>query len=161
MLIRPCAADDIDAVCAIYNHYIENTVITFEEIPLTVAQMRERIESYMQLYPWLVCEDAGEIIGYAYASKWKDRSAYKHTAEVTVYLHHKHVGKGVGRALYQELIDQLAARKMHVLLACIAVPNAASEKLHEHFGFNKVAHFTEVGFKFNRWLDVGYWQKLL
>lgn len=161
MHIRSCIPQDVPAICAIYNHYIENTVITFEEIPLTVAQMRERIESYMQLFPWLVCEDAGEIIGYAYASKWKDRSAYKHTAEVTVYLHHKHVGKGVGRALYQELIDQLAARKMHVLLACIAVPNAASEKLHEHFGFNKVAHFTEVGFKFNRWLDVGYWQKLL
>lgn len=161
MLIRPCAADDIDAVCAIYNHYIENTVITFEEIPLTVAQMRERIESYMQLYPWLVCEDAGEIIGYAYASKWKDRSAYKHTAEVTVYLDHEHLGKGAGRALYQALIDQLAVQNMHALLACIAVPNAASEKLHEQFGFKKVAHFAEVGFKFNRWLDVGYWQKLL
>ena len=161
MHIRSCIPQDVPAICAIYNHYIENTVITFEEIPLSVEQMRERIEGYMQLFPWLVCEDAGEIIGYAYASKWKDRSAYKHTAEVTVYLHHKHVGKGVGRALYQELIDQLAARKMHVLLACIAVPNAASEKLHEHFGFNKVAHFTEVGFKFNRWLDVGYWQKLL
>lgn len=161
MHIRSCTPQDVPAICAIYNHYIENTVITFEEIPLSVEQTRERIEGYMQLFPWLVCEDAGEIIGYAYASKWKDRSAYKHTAEVTVYLHHKHVGKGVGRALYQELIDQLAARKMHVLLACIAVPNAASEKLHEHFGFNKVAHFTEVGFKFNRWLDVGYWQKLL
>ncbi|HSX52233.1 MAG TPA: arsinothricin resistance N-acetyltransferase ArsN1 family B [Cellvibrio sp.] len=161
MHIRSCIPQDVPAICAIYNHYIENTVITFEEIPLSVEQMRGRIEGYMQLFPWLVCEDAGEIIGYAYASKWKDRSAYKHTAEVTVYLHHKHVGKGVGRALYQELIDQLAARKMHVLLACIAVPNAASEKLHEHFGFNKVAHFTEVGFKFNRWLDVGYWQKLL
>lgn len=161
MHIRSCIPQDVPAICAIYNHYIENTVITFEEIPLSVEQMRGRIEGYMQLFPWLICEDAGEIIGYAYASKWKDRSAYKHTAEVTVYLHHKHVGKGVGRALYQELIDQLAARKMHVLLACIAVPNAASEKLHEHFGFNKVAHFTEVGFKFNRWLDVGYWQKLL
>lgn len=161
MHIRSCIPQDVPAICAIYNHYIENTVITFEEIPLSVEQMHGRIESYMQLFPWLVCEDAGEIIGYAYASKWRDRSAYKHTAEVTVYLHHKHVGKGVGRALYQELIDQLAARKMHVLLACIAVPNAASEKLHEQFGFNKVAHFTEVGFKFNRWLDVGYWQKLL
>jgi phosphinothricin acetyltransferase len=161
MIIRPCSASDLAAVCAIYNHYIENTVITFEEIPLSVAQMRERIEGYMQLFPWLVCEDAGEIIGYAYASKWKDRSAYKHTAEVTVYLHHKHVGKGVGRALYQALIDQLAAQNLHALLACIAVPNAASEKLHEQFGFKKVAHFTEVGFKFNRWLDVGYWQKLL
>lgn len=161
MHIRSCTTGDVPAICAIYNYYIENTVITFEEIPLTVAQMRERIENYMQLYPWLICEDAGEIIGYAYASKWKDRSAYKHTAEVTVYLHHQHLGKGVGRALYQTLIDQLAAQNMHALLACIAVPNAASEKLHEQFGFRKVAHFTEVGFKFNRWLDVGYWQKQL
>ncbi len=161
MHIRSCTTGDAPAICAIYNHYIENTVITFEEISLTVAQMRERIETYMQLYPWLICEDAGEIIGYAYASKWKDRSAYKHTAEVTVYLHHDHLGKGGGRKLYQALFDQLASQNTHVLLACIAVPNAASEKLHEQFGFTKVAHFAEVGFKSNRWLDVGYWQKQL
>jgi L-amino acid N-acyltransferase YncA len=161
MNIRACTATDISAVCDIYNHYIEHTVITFEETPLTVAQMQERIEATMQLFPWLVCELAGEIVGYAYASKWKDRSAYKHTAEVTVYLHPDKTGMGIGSALYRVLLEQLAAQNKHVLLACIAVPNAASEKLHEQFGFHQVAHFPEVGFKFNRWLDVGYWQKTL
>ena len=161
MNVRPCTADDIPAVCAISNHYIEHTVITFEEIPLTVAQMRERINTYMQLYPWLVCEDAGDIVGYAYASKWKERSAYKHTAEVTVYLKHTATHKGYGSALYAELIEQLKAKGCHVLLGCIAIPNEASAKLHERFGFTKTAHFAEVGRKFERWLDVGYWQKLL
>lgn len=161
MNIRSCTAHDVPAICAIYNHYIEHTVITFEEIPLTVAQMHERIDAYMQLYPWLVCEDAGEIVGYAYASKWKERSAYKHTAEVTVYLKHDATQKGYGSALYEELIDQLKAKGCHVLLGCIAIPNEPSAKLHERFGFSKIAHFTEVGRKLDRWLDVGYWQKVL
>lgn len=161
MIVRSCTTADIPAVCTIYNHYIEHTVITFEEIPLTVEQMRERITTYMQNYPWLVCEDAGEIVGYAYASKWKERSAYKHTAEVTVYLKHDATQKGYGSALYANLIEQLKAKGCHVLLGCIAIPNEASAKLHERFGFTKVAHFAEVGRKFERWLDVGYWQKQL
>ena len=161
MQIRSCTPQDIPAICAIYNYYIEHTVITFEEIPVTVAQMQERIETIMQTYPWLVCEVEGEIAGYAYASKWKDRSAYKHTAEVTVYLHHEKTKGGIGSALYTELIAQLKQRGMHILLACIASPNAGSEKIHERFGFTKAAHFPEVGFKFNRWIDIGYWQKRL
>lgn len=161
MLIRPCTAIDVPAICEIYNHYIAHTVITFEEIPLTVEQMRERIESYTKLYPWLVCEDAGEVVGYAYASKWKERSAYKHTAEITVYLKHSATQKGCGTALYAELIEQLKAKGCHVILGCIATPNEPSEKLHERFGFTKIAHFAEVGRKFERWLDVGYWQKRL
>jgi L-amino acid N-acyltransferase YncA len=161
MIIRPCNANDIAAICTIYNHYIEHTVITFEEIPLTVAQMQERITAYTQLYPWLVCVDAGEIVGYAYASKWKERSAYKHTAEVTVYLKHNATQKGYGSALYAELIEQLIAKDCHVLLACIATPNEPSAKLHQRFGFKQVAQFNEVGRKFGRWLDVGYWQKVL
>jgi L-amino acid N-acyltransferase YncA len=161
MLIRPHNSNDTAAICAIYNHYIEHTVITFEEIQLTVAQMQERITAYTQLYPWLVCEDAGEIVGYAYASKWKERSAYKHTAEVTVYLKHDATQKGYGSALYEELIAQLKAKGCHVLLGCIAIPNEPSAKLHERFGFKQIAHFTEVGRKFERWLDVGYWQKVL
>lgn len=161
MKIRPCTTNDTAAICAIYNHYIEHTVITFEEIPLTVAQMQERIIGYTQLYPWLVCEDEGEIVGYAYASKWKERSAYKHTAEVTVYLKHDATQKGYGSALYEELIAQLKAKGCHVLLGCLAIPNEPSAKLHERFGFKQIAHFTEVGRKFERWLDVGYWQKVL
>lgn len=161
MIIRPCSPQDAEAICAIYNHYIENTIITFEEIPVTAAQMRERIKTIAQTHPWLVCELDGEMAGYAYASKWKDRSAYKHTAEVTVYLHPEKTAKGIGNALYSELFTHLEQQDMHMLLACIATPNVASEKLHERFGFKKAAYFPEVGFKFERWIDIGYWQKLL
>lgn len=161
MIIRPITPKDTAAICAIYNHYIEHTVITFEEIPLTVAQMHERITTYTQFYPWLVCEDAGEIVGYAYACKWKERSAYKHTAEVTVYLKQDATQKGYGSALYDELIAQLKTKGCHVLLGCLAIPNEPSAKLHERFGFKQIAHFTEVGRKFERWIDVGYWQKVL
>jgi phosphinothricin acetyltransferase len=161
MKVRPITPNDTSAICAIYNHYIEHTVITFEETPLSVEQMRERIAVYTQLYPWLVCEDAGEIVGYAYASKWKERSAYKHTAEVTVYLKHAATQKGYGSALYEELIRLLKAQGCHVLLGCIAIPNEPSAKLHERFGFRQIAQFTEVGRKFECWIDVGYWQKVL
>lgn len=160
MIIRPCSPQDAEAICAIYNHYIEHTVITFEEVPVTREQMGKRIATITQTHPWLVCEIDGEIAGYAYGSKWKDRSAYKHTAEVTVYLHPEHTAKGIGSALYSALLPQLYQQGMHALLACIATPNPASEKLHERFGFKKAAHFPEVGFKFNRWIDIGYWQKL-
>lgn len=161
MPIRPCNSNDAAAICAIYNYYIEHTVITFEEIPLTIAQMQERINVYTQLYPWLVCEDAGEVVGYAYASKWKERSAYRHTAEVTVYLKHDATQKGYGSALYAELIEQLIAKGCHALLGCIAIPNEPSAKLHERFGFKQVAQFSQVGRKFERWLDVGYWQRVV
>jgi phosphinothricin acetyltransferase len=158
--IRPCEADDVAAICEIYNHYIANTVITFEETPLQVSQMAQRIQACTQRYPWLVCEDAaGLIVGYAYASKWKERAAYKHTAESTVYVRAGHGGQGHGKALYAALLEALPARGCHVVLGCIALPNAESVGLHEHFGFEKVAHFTEVGRKFEQWLDVGYWRK--
>lgn len=161
MNIRSCETTDITAICEIYNYYILNTVITFEENPVDAAEMQKRVDTNTLLYPWLVYEEDGKILGYAYACKWKDRSAYKYTAEVTVYLHPEHCNKGIGKLLYQELIEQLAAKHIHVLLACIATPNEASEKIHERLGFHKVAHFRETGFKFGRWLDVGYWQKNL
>ncbi len=159
MLIRQCTPQDIPAICNIYNHYIAHTVITFEEAPVSVIEMQKRVDTHTQQFPWLVYEAEGKILGYAYASKWKDRSAYRHTAEVTVYLHPNHCGNGIGGQLYQALFAQLAALNVHVLLACIAIPNSASEKIHDQFGFRQVAHFREVGFKFGRWLDVGYWQK--
>ena len=86
MEVRPCESRDIEAICDIYNYYIENTVITFDETPLQVFEMAERIRSYTRLYPWLVCSEGREIMGYAYASKWKERTAYRNSAEITVYL---------------------------------------------------------------------------
>ena len=160
MIIRACKEKDIPQLCDIYNYYITNTVITFEDVILTTHQLSARISEYTQHYPWLVCEVAGRIVGYAYASKWKERSAYKNTAEVTVYLHHEFTAKGYGKSLYHVLIDTLKQQNSHVLLACISLPNQASIAIHESFGFKKVAHFSEVGFKFNQWIDVGYWQKI-
>jgi L-amino acid N-acyltransferase YncA len=159
--IRPCEPNDVEKICEIYNYYITNTVITFEEETLSASEMSQRIATYTLLYPWLVCEVDGELVGYAYASKWKERSAYKNTAEVTVYLKHGLSRKGYGKALYSALLKSLEAMRCHVVLGCVALPNESSEKLHEHFGFVKVAHFSEVGRKFGRWVDVGYWQKVI
>jgi L-amino acid N-acyltransferase YncA len=160
MIIRACETKDALKICEIYNYYVENTVITFEEIPVDVASMVDRIESYTKLYPWYICEVDGAVVGYAYATKWKERAAYKNSAEVTVYVKHDQGGKGYGKALYSTLIDSLKTKGCHVILGGIALPNDASVGLHEYFGFTKVAHFSEVGFKLGRWVDVGYWQKI-
>jgi L-amino acid N-acyltransferase YncA len=161
VIIRDCENNDVDAIAHIYNHYIKHTTITFEEVEINPTEMAGRIKHIQSHFPFLVCEDADAIVGYAYASKWKDRSAYRHTAEVTIYLHPNHLGKKFGQQLYAELFNQLLQKNFHVLLACIATPNPASVGLHEQFGFKQAAQFNEVGFKFNQWLNVGYWSKTL
>jgi L-amino acid N-acyltransferase YncA len=159
MNIRQCLQSDSQAICDIYNYYIEHTAITFEEEPLSENIMSQRIKSYTKDYPWLVVENVSSVVvGYAYAAKWAERSAYKKTAEITVYLHHKESGKGYGSAIYKEILSILSASDFHVVVAAIALPNEGSVKLQESFGFTKVAHFKEVGRKFNSWIDVGYWQ---
>jgi L-amino acid N-acyltransferase YncA len=161
MIIRDIEEADINSVTHIYNHYIKHTTITFEEVEINSTEMAARIQNIQSLFPFLVCENTSVIVGYAYASKWKDRSAYRHTAEVTIYLHPDHLGKKIGQQLYAELFNQLQQKNLHVLLACIAIPNHASVGLHEKFGFKQAAHFEAVGFKFNRWLNVGYWAKTI
>lgn len=136
--IRPCKPQDIEQICEIYNYYINHTVITFEEEPLNTSEMSKRVEAYTQHYPWLICEVDGELVGYAYASKWKERSAYKNTTEVTIYLKHGLSGKGYGKLLYASLLESLKELNFHVILGCIALPNESSEKLHEYFGFKKM-----------------------
>lgn len=160
MEIRRCAPDDIEAICDIYNHYIRHTSITFEETPLSLEEMQARVESYTKQYPWFVCVDEGVVVGYAYASRWRERAAYRHTAETTVYIRNGHCGKGHGKALYAQLLSALFQSGCHVALGCIALPNDASIALHEQAGFRKVAQFSEVGYKFGQWLDVGYWQRI-
>jgi len=160
MNIRPYQSDDLQDICDIYNHYIENTIITFEEEKVSKETMEGRILNCLENYPWMVCAIENKVCGYAYASRWKERSAYRHSVEVTVYLDHKQGGKGYGKAIYSELLDQLG-EDVHAVFAGIALPNEASIGLHESFGFEKAAHFKEVGQKFGRWVDVGYWQKIL
>ncbi len=159
MQIRPFAPGDELGVAEIYNHYIANTVVTFEEAVLTPQAMRNRIDSYLQRYPWLVAEVSGQLVGYCYASPFHQRAAYRHTAEATVYVRLGHERQGIGKMLYEPLLASLADRGCHVVLAAIALPNAGSAGLHEAFGFEKVGHFTQVGRKFGQWIDVGYWQK--
>ena len=159
MKIRHSVNSDSESICAIYNHYIENTIITFEEEKVTPAVMSQRIASYSKNFPWLILEnDQGFTVGYAYAAKWAERSAYKNTVEITVYLDHTESGKGYGSQLYKALLSQLSKAGFHTVIAVIALPNAASVKLQESFGFTKVGHFSEVGRKFDQWVDVGYWQ---
>lgn len=158
-MIRDAKRQDASEIANIYNYYVTNTVVTFEEAPVSVADMSQRIQETLTIgLPWLVAENDNEIVGYAYASKWKGRCAYRYSVEVTVYLSHLATSQGWGSQLYQQLFKQLKQTSVHAAIGGIALPNDASIALHEKFGMKKVAHFEEVGFKFNQWVDVGYWQ---
>ena len=161
-MIRNAQPNDAAPIAEIYNHYVLTTTITFEEQPVTAPQMAERMAEVQAAgLPWLVAEREGQVLGYAYASKWKARSAYRHSVECSVYLDRQAVGGGVGSSLYEALFAELKSRGLHVVIGGIALPNEGSIALHEKFGLRKVAQFEEVGFKFGRWVDVGYWQKTL
>ena len=159
-MIRAVESYDVDDITDIYNHYITHTIITFEEEPITVAEMQTRITTVTgKGFPWLVCEnEQGKVIGYAYASSWRERYAYRFSVEVTVYLAKSAKGNGYGYQLYRALFEVLKARKITTVIGGITLPNSASIALHEKLGMKKVAHFEKVGYKFNQWLDVGYWQ---
>jgi len=156
--IRPASEQDAASLVIIYNHYIQNTAITFETEPLAPCEFADRIR---ESRPWLVAEDAGALLGYAYASSWKGRCAYRYSVESTIYLDHRKTGKGVGPILYRALIDAVRARSMHTMIGGIALPNDASIRLHEQLGFRKVGHFEKVGYKLGQHIDVGYWQLML
>jgi phosphinothricin acetyltransferase len=159
-VIRPVAAADAAAIAAIYNHYVTTTTVTFEEEPVSAAEMARRIETLIgQGQPWLVAEVDGQVAGYAYATKWHHRHGYRYSAEVTVYLGKDFGGRGIGTALYEVLFPLLASHGIRSLVGVIALPNAASIALHEKFGMQKVGHLKAIGMKFGEWIDVGYWQK--
>ena len=158
-VIRPVAKEDIPVICEIYNHYIEHTTVSFEESCVSDAEMTERIERVLSAdYPWLVAEYDGCVLGYSYAFRWRERSAYRYAAEVAVYLAKDAVGKGTGTQLYQHLFELLRKRGVTTVIGGIGLPNPASVALHEKMGLKQVAHFNRVGYKFDTWLDVSYWQ---
>ncbi|HSK88340.1 MAG TPA: GNAT family N-acetyltransferase [Anaerolineales bacterium] len=157
-MIREATFSDANAIAEIYNYYILNTVITFEFDPVTSEEITKRMGKYKEIGPYLVSEEDGEIIGYAYASRFRERQAYEHSVETSIYLKHGCGSKGVGTKLYSELLAEVALQR-HIIIGGIALPNEASVRLHEKCGFKKVAHFSEVGRKFGKWIDVGFWQK--
>jgi L-amino acid N-acyltransferase YncA len=160
-MIRDVQKNEEEAIRLIYNHYIRNSVITFEEEPVSLPEMQDRIETVTGEFPWLVFEENGRLLGYAYASKWKGRCAYRFTVESTVYISKESIGKGIGYQLYKALIDRITGLSFHSIIGGIALPNPASVALHEKLGFEKVAHFKEVGWKMGRWIDVGYWELII
>jgi phosphinothricin acetyltransferase len=160
-MLRPCTATDAAQICAIYNDYVRDTVVTFEESPVTETEMGRRIADVTAQLPWLVWEESGEILGYAYATPWKVRAAYRHSVESSIYLAPRATGRGLGSQLYGALIAELRHRGLHCVIGGAALPNPASVALHEKLGFSKVAEFREVGFKFGRWIDVAYWELTL
>jgi len=162
LIIRNVQENDIPAIVEIYNPYITRTAVSFEEEPVTVTEIRRRIEE-VQTYalPWLCAEIDGSLAGYAYATRWRERSAYRFTAESTIYLGDGFLGRGIGVKLFSVLLEQVRAAGMHQVMAVITLPNPASVELHEKLGYVKVAHFSQVGYKFEHWLDVGYWQLAL
>lgn len=162
MDLRDATLDDAAEITAIYNHYVANTATSFEEELVSVAAMRQRIADQIDSgLPWLVATVDGTVAGYAYASKWRVRPAYRFAVESSVYLGTNYARQGLGMALYVQLIERLRASRLHLVIGGIALPNPASIALHEKAGFRKVAHFSEVGRKFDRWIDVGYWQLTL
>jgi phosphinothricin acetyltransferase len=160
--LRDATPEDAGAIAAIYSHYVATTWITFEETPVSAEEMAGRMaEVGAASLPWLVAECEGRVVGYAYATKWKGRCAYRHSVESTVYLDATVTGRGIGKQLMHALLERLRAASKHTVIAGIALPNAASVALHEGLGMRRVATFAEVGFKFGRWIDVAYWQTFL
>ena len=159
MTIRNAEAGDAAAITTIYNHFIVNTAVSFEEVAVPESEMVKRItEVQAGGLPFLVAIADGVVVGYAYATKWRARHAYRYSVESTVYLAPGHGGKGHGSTLYRALLERLRLAGCHLVIGGITQPNEASVALHEKLGFQKVAHFSEVGFKFGRWIDVGYWE---
>ena len=156
--LRDAVATDAAAIAAIYNHYVATTVISMESDPVGPSEMTRRIAEVQDAaLPWLVLEEDGAVLGYAYASKWRARPGYRHAVESSVYVDAGLRGRGIGLTLYRALIARLTGR-FHCVIGGIALPNPASVALHERLGFCQVACFREVGHKFGNWVDVAYWQ---
>jgi phosphinothricin acetyltransferase len=160
-MIRLAKAADAPAIADIYNPYILETTVTFEEVPVIASDIAERMQAVQDHgLPWLVAERDDVVVGYAYASPWRSRAAYRNSVEVSIYLAPTAARSGIGTALYEDLFARLQAKRVHAVIGGVTLPNPASVAFHERMGMRKVAHFEEVGYKFERWLDVGYWQLL-
>lgn len=152
--VRRVSLSDAEAINDIYNHYVLHTAVSFETEALSVGEMRQRIATLSAEFPYFVCEISGRVVGYCYVHLWKERAAYCHTYETTLYLHPDFVRHGLGSVLLNLLVSECRSRGYHALIACITANNAASIAFHAHHGFEQVSLFKQVGHKFGEWLDV-------
>ncbi len=158
MLIRPATIADASTITAIYNWYVLNTIISFEVSAVSIDEMKVRIQEKLDHYDWLVGEIDQEIIGYAYYGAFRPRQAYHHTVESTIYVAQKWTGQGYGKALYQRLIESASEHGFREMVGIIALPNPSSIALHEKLEFKEVGVNKGIGYKFERFIDVGMWQ---
>jgi phosphinothricin acetyltransferase len=156
--VRRATVVDAAGVLAIYRPVVQDTAISFEIESPGIEEFADRMRSVMQDNPWLVTEDNGMITGYAYSTLFRSRAAYTHTRETSVYVHPAYHRRGLGRTLMQAIIDELASRGVHRVVAGATLPNPASAALHESIGFRYVGTFHQVGRKFDTWHDVGFWE---
>ena len=162
MLIRRAdPALDAAACAAIYEPYVRTTAISFEDQAPRPDQLGKRIERFQRSHQWLVAEDDDQVVGYAYGCPHRERAAYRWATEVSVYVNIERHRRGYGRALYRELLPQLADRGFHTALAGVTLPNDASVALHESLGFSPVGVYRGIGYKLGSWWDVGWWQLAL
>jgi L-amino acid N-acyltransferase YncA len=157
MNTRQATLVDASAIQAVYTPYVEQTTCTFEFQVPTLEEISGRITRHPG-HPWLVAEDSGEVLGYAYAWPFEDREGYRFTVETSIFVRRDRISGGVGGVLYSDLLAVLKEKGFHTAVARIALPNPPSQRLHEKLGFKQVAHFERIGHKLDRWVDVGYWQ---
>ncbi|URW75767.1 GNAT family N-acetyltransferase [Sphingomonas donggukensis] len=165
--IRAARAEDAAAIAAIYAPYVLGGTVSFETEAPDARAMRGRIAASDGFYPWLVATngdadgEGGGVLAYAYATRFRDRPAYRYVVETSVYVAGPMIGQGAGRLVYEALVDTLRAQGFTQAIGVLSLPNDHSIRLHEHVGFRRAGVFREVGFKQGRWIDVGYWQCLL
>ena len=159
MLIRSATLDDAAAIAEIYRPIVECTTISFELEPPDEAEMRSRVVDTIRRYPWLVAVHDGHVAGYPYASRHRKRAAYASSVDVSAYVNESARRAGIGRNLYDALFDRLAQLGFHRAFAAIALPNEPSIAFHKSLGFELIGVYREVGKKFERWIDVSWWQR--
>ena len=160
-LVRDATPDDAAACAAVYAPYVTDTAISFEDVPPTPAEMARRIATAQQRHAWLVLEDDGAVVGYAYAGPCKERAAYRWSCEVSVYLALGRGRSGRGRLLYEALFERLVERGYRTAVAGMTQPNEASEAFHRALGFETVGTWRGIGWKHGRWRDVTWVQRSL
>jgi L-amino acid N-acyltransferase YncA len=160
-VIRLATVHDAEQIQAIYAPIVRDTAISFELMPPTVDEMRQRIAKTLEHLPWVICAHRGEVLGYAYASAHRSRAAYQWSVDVSVYIHASTRRSGVGRAIYTSLFTLLALQGFFNAYAGITLPNPGSVGLHEAMDFHPVGVYRAVGYKLGAWHDVGWWQRTL
>jgi phosphinothricin acetyltransferase len=157
-MIRDFQLSDLNELLDIYNHYVETSTACLDLQVSSFKMFSQKMKTINKNYPFLVYEQNGRVLAYVYASMWKEKQGYSKTVESTIYIHPDATGKGIGTILYKKLINELRINGFKCVIGCLTLPNTISVALHEKCGFNKVGHFPEIAIKFNRKINVGYWQ---